>query len=71
MNNLAHRLEKRILEHGVSNKELVQIIEVAGDYLGLKTISQYAKENNISYNGAKKYRENITLFGVKFIIDND
>ena len=46
-------------------------IELAGDFLNLQTISDYAKENNISYNGAKKFRNNIELFGVKFVIEND
>ena len=55
----------------LNNNSLVQIIELAGQYLNLKTISDYAKANRISYNGAKKYRRNISLFNVKFIIDNE
>jgi hypothetical protein len=38
--------------------------------LNLKTISDYAKENNLSYNGVKKCRENVEIFNVKFVIDN-
>ena len=55
----------------VSNEFFVQLIEVAGAYLNLKTIPQYAKDNNISYNGAKNFRNKVVIFGVKFIIDND
>ena len=55
----------------LDNDSLVQIIEHAGAYLNLATITAYAKENNISYNGAKKFRKTITLFGVKLVIDND
>lgn len=44
----------------ISNDELVQICELAGDYLNLK-----------SYNGVKKTRKIIILFGQKFVIDND
>jgi len=54
----------------LSNDELVQIIEVAGAYLNLKSISAYAAENNLSYNGVKKTRQIAVLFGQKFIIDN-
>lgn len=36
-----------------------------------KTISQYAKDNNKSYNGIKNHRKIITLFGVKFVLDNE
>ena len=56
---------------GLNNNDLVQIIEHIGGYLNLKTRAGYAKENNLSYNGAKKFRNNIELFGVKFIIDNE
>ena len=54
----------------LSNNDLVQIIESAGSYLNIKTISDYAKINGISYNGAKHHRDNVSIFGVKFIIDN-
>lgn len=64
-------IENKIISGELSNKDMIQIIELCGDYLNLKTRSQYAKENNISYNGAKNFRENIELFGIKFIIDNE
>ena len=52
-------------------KSLVQLCELCGQYLNLKTVAQYAKANGKSYNGAKYFRKNIELFGKKFIIDND
>jgi hypothetical protein len=55
----------------LSNDDLVQIIEQCGSYLNIKTIPDYAKENNISYNGAKKYRKVSKIFNVKFIIENE
>jgi len=55
----------------LTNKELVQIIELAGNFLNLQTISKYAKENNLSYNGVKKNREIVNLFDCKLVIDND
>jgi len=54
----------------LSNDELVQIIDQSGSFLNLQTISDYAKENKISYNGAKKFRKTVKIFNVKFIIDN-
>jgi len=65
------RFGKYIHENDFSNDFLVQIIELSGAYLGLKTITDYAKENNISYNGAKKFRNVINILGNKFIIDNE
>ena len=53
-----------------TNEDLVQFIESAGGYLGLKTLPDYAKENNLSYNGVKKFREIQTIFNTKFVIDN-
>lgn len=55
----------------LDNESLVQVIELCGSFLNLKTISKYSKENNISYNGAKNFRKIIKLFDVKFVIDND
>ena len=54
----------------LNNVSLVQLIELCGDYLNLKTIPNYAKENNLSYNGVKNNRTIITLFGNRFVIDN-
>jgi hypothetical protein len=54
----------------LDNSSLVQIIELCGNYLNLKTISDYAKSNGISYNGAKNFRKTVEIFNIKFIIDN-
>ncbi len=55
----------------LSNNDLIEIIEATGKYLNLMTISDYAKQNGISYNGVKNFREKIELFNVNFVIDND
>ena len=57
--------------HEVSNEFLVQLIELSGNYLNLQTIPDYAKSHHKSYNGVKKTRQIITLFGVKLVADND
>lgn len=62
---------KCICKNELSTLGLVQIFERLNTYARLKTITQYAKDNNISYNGAKNNREVIELFGVKLIADND
>jgi hypothetical protein len=54
----------------LSNDDLVQIIEQCGNFLNLQTVSDYARDHKISYNGAKNYRDKVNLFGVKFIVDN-
>lgn len=60
------------IHHGRwSNDGLVQLIELTGDYLNLKTIPDYAKSTRLSYNGVKKTRTIKTLFNTKFVIDND
>jgi len=65
--NITKGMENNML----SNCDLIEIIEATGKYLNLMTISDYAKQNNISYNGAKNHRDQIYLFGVKFVIDNE
>jgi hypothetical protein len=55
----------------LSNDDLVQIIEVCGYYLNIKTIPDYATQNNLSYNGAKNHRNVRKIFNVRFVIEND
>lgn len=55
----------------LDNNTLVQLIEQAGKYLNLKTVSDYAKSHNMSYNGVKNNRKIVELFNVKFVIDNE
>lgn len=55
----------------LDNSSLVQIIELCSMFLNLKTLSNYSKENKISYNGAKKCRKHIKIDNVKFIINNE
>ncbi len=62
---------KSILKKELKESDLVQLIERINTYLNLKTIANYSKDNNISYNGAKKHREIINLFGCKLIADNE
>ncbi len=71
INTICEHLEQRIKNNELSNNDLVQIIELAGRYLNLATISDYADAHKMSYNGVKKTREIRTLFNVKFVIDNE
>jgi len=70
-NLMIQRLEKRIIENGVSNEFLVQNIILSGSYLNLKTIQKYAKDNKMTYRGVKNHRKIVNLFGINFVIDND
>ena len=53
-----------------SNDGLVQLIELAGDYLNPLSIQEFADEKGISYQAARKHKQTI-LFRQKFIINND
>ena len=68
--DILQRLEKYIYQNKVSNEFQVQIIELAGSFLNLQTISNYSRDKNLSYNGVKKCRQIIELFKIKFVIDN-
>jgi nuclear transport factor 2 (NTF2) superfamily protein len=54
----------------LDNSTLVELIILAGNYLNLKTIPDYAKDKGMTYSGVKNNREIIELFNVKFVIDN-
>lgn len=70
VNKVEEYIYKCLQKSELNNENLVQIIERVNDYLNLKTINNYAKDNGISYNGAKNNRKIINLFGCKFIADN-
>lgn len=63
-------LDSKMYDGEFTNNDLIQFIESVGKYLGLQTIPDYAKENKLSYNGVKKFREIKTILNVKFVIDN-
>jgi hypothetical protein len=71
---IVNYVEKKFLCGQIDNDCLVQLIELCGSYLNLKTIPDYAKQNNMTYNGAKKPnkygRKVLKLLNVKFVIDN-
>jgi hypothetical protein len=55
----------------LDNNSLVELFKATGAYLNLQTISDYARDNNMSYEGVKKCRRIEVIYGVKFVIDND
>lgn len=71
INKIEQHLSERITNGDLQNNELVQLIEHIGMYLNLQTIPDYAKSNGKSYNGVKKFRNVVTIFNVKFVVDND
>ncbi len=68
---LCNFVTEKTTQGELSNNDLVQLIEVAGAFLNLQTIPDYAKAKNLSYNGVKNHREIIEIFNVKFVIDNN
>jgi hypothetical protein len=56
----------------ISDEQLVQIIELSASYLNLKTITNYAKTNKITYNGALKRKlRKVVIDNQTFVIDNE
>lgn len=75
-NIIKEHLANRVQNGELSNDDIVSIIDLMGAYLNLKTISDYAKHENIVYNAVKKRIESgkikeYKLFNVVFIIDNE
>ena len=64
------RFNKFLYEKEYDNELLVQIIALAGSYLNLMSISDYSKQNKMTYNGVKYNRNIVELFNQKFVIDN-
>jgi hypothetical protein len=71
INTILDRLSQYVYSGALNNDDMVQIIELIGDYLNLATRAEWARRTGKSYNGGKKFRRNIRLFGANFIIDNE
>ena len=72
INQLKEKLFQNYENGSVSDDDLVQLIELASNYLNLKTITNYAKANKITYNGALKRKLNKVIIDSQiFIIDNE
>lgn len=75
-NSLHAKLYRNIFggyqENMLSDEEMIQLIELMFDLLGLKTYSQAAKDSGKSYNGIKNHHpKKIEIKGIKLVIDND
>ena len=71
-NELRDKLFKNYENGAISDAELVQIFELAASYLNLKTITNYAKANKITYNGALKRKlRKVVIDNQTFVIDNE
>jgi len=69
---ICNRLEECIQKGEISNQGMKRIIEDISRYLGLKTLTQKAADENITYQGARKHIYNtVNIAGKEFIIDND
>lgn len=55
----------------LDNESILELFKVMGKYLNLQTIQAYANENNLTYQGVKVGRKIETIFGVKFVIENE
>jgi len=52
-------------------EDMVKIFELLGHMLNVKTVSEYARTNNISYQGALKRKLDVIEFGgLKLVTDN-
>jgi len=66
-----NRLGQSIHDGEWSNAGLVQLIELAKDYLNPIPMQEYANSHGLTYNGLKKQNKAIKLFNQNFIIDNE
>lgn len=71
-NELRDKLFLNYEAGAISDEQLVQVIELSANYLNLKTITNYAKVNKITYNGALKRKLNKAIIDNQtFIINNE
>ena len=62
--------EKAIINGKFSTEGLVHFFELCGQYLNVCSLTEYAKQNRLSYNGAKKRKQTRNLNGIKYLVNN-
>lgn len=55
----------------LNNNSLVELFKQTGKYLNPQTISDYARDHKMSYEGVRKGRRVEEIHGVRFVIDNE
>ncbi len=69
---LLYFIQEKYESNNLTNEDVVSIIVLGFDLLGLKTISDFAKDNGKTYRGVEKFNKNIVnINGNKFVIDNE
>ncbi len=67
-----HKFNQSVMEGKWSNFGLVSLLKlIIEDFLQAKRVSRFAKENDLSPQGARKYRDVFTIDGYQFIPDNE
>ena len=67
-----NKFGQSVLNGKWSNAGLVSLLKViADDFLQAKRVSHFANDNDLSPQGARKFRETFTIDGYQFIADND
>jgi hypothetical protein len=68
---IRERLFECIHNSEIENDDLIKILEHLGKILNVKTLSQYARDNGLTYNGAKKRCKYVVMINnLDFYIDN-
>lgn len=75
-NKIISHLSMRLHNCELSNNDMIAIIEAICQYGNICTVSEYAKREKLTYNGAldrisKDVVQLVNIFGVKFVIDNE
>lgn len=67
----SQRFGKHLHEKGESNEQLFKSLNLLLDYLGAKTISEYAQEKSMSVQNVYQNKVVKTILGRKVVFDND
>jgi len=66
VDNIGDRLEEYIYSHQITQKEWLQILNCVETYSGIKSIKEFAKDENISVQAVYK-KKTFDFKGIKLI----
>lgn len=66
------KFNQSVMEGKWSNGGLVSLLKlIVEDFLQAKRVSHFAKDNELTPQGARKFRDTFSIDGYQFIADND
>ena len=71
LNKIKASIDDAMMNGELSNDDLVELIKHLGAYGNVMSVKDYSNENGITVQGVYNHRNVVSLWGFKFVVEND